>query len=166
MMLALVTVTAAIAGAASHKWLRARQKARAKLPELRWLSGEVAVVRLPPGTDPAMFGIGPDTLRSEPFASVTHTAEETSVVLSAEHVPAGNSETVSVERGWICLKVQGPLDFSLLGILSLLSSTLAAAGVSIFAISTYDTDYILVKQESRAVATNALESKGYKVVDT
>jgi hypothetical protein len=64
------------------------------------------------------------------------------------------------ERGWKCLKVEGYLDFSLTGILAALSSALAAAGVSIFVISTYDTDYILVKEKKLENAINALVSYG------
>jgi len=65
------------------------------------------------------------------------------------------------ETGWSCIKVLGPLDFSLTGILADISAVLAKASVSIFAISTFDTDYVLVKSEKLPVARNALQKAGY-----
>lgn len=70
---------------------------------------------------------------------------------------------VQVERGWRALVVAGPLDFALVGILASLSNTLAVAGVSIFAISTFDTDYILVKEEKLGVALASLTAAGHVV---
>ncbi|MGD8406628.1 MAG: ACT domain-containing protein [Anaerolineales bacterium] len=67
------------------------------------------------------------------------------------------------EPGWACFKVEGPLEFELVGVLAGISSALANAGVSIFASSTYDTDYILVKREQVRVAQEALSSAGYQV---
>lgn len=75
------------------------------------------------------------------FFSITRTAEELSVVCLEEAVPL----EVCCEKGWRCLKVDGPLDFSLSGILASLTAPLAAAGIPLFAVSTYNTDYILVK---------------------
>ena len=84
------------------------------------------------------------------FFSITKTQDELSVVCSEDRVP----QDVKVEKGWRCLKVEGPLDFGLTGILSSLAQPLAEAKISIFAISTFDTDYIMVKKENlqRAVA--------------
>lgn len=65
------------------------------------------------------------------------------------------------EKGWYCLKVRGPLDFALTGILASLAAPLAEAGISIFAISTYDTDYFLVKELDRAIAV--LSKSGHTV---
>ncbi len=76
------------------------------------------------------------------FFSITRTKDELSIVCEETKVPAG----VKSEKGWCALKVEGPLDFSLTGILSSLASPLAAASISIFAISTYDTDYLLIKK--------------------
>lgn len=103
------------------------------------------------------------------FISVTMTREEVSVVVSSERyasstVPtaAANVERgIKVEEGWRNIKVEGPLDFSLLGILSRLATTLRDAGVSIFVISTYDTDYIMVKEKDLSAAANALEAAGH-----
>ncbi|MBN1372589.1 MAG: ACT domain-containing protein, partial [Anaerolineaceae bacterium] len=74
-------------------------------------------------------------------------------------VPGG----VRAEGGWRALKVLGPLDFSLTGILAGLASTLAAAGVSIFALSTFDTDYIMVKESSLGTAIEALREQGHTI---
>lgn len=76
------------------------------------------------------------------FFSVTRTMDELSVVCPQENVPEG----ICCEKEWRCLKVEGPLDFSLTGILSSLALPLARSGISIFALSTYDTDYLLVKE--------------------
>ncbi len=67
------------------------------------------------------------------------------------------------EPGWACFKVVGPLEFELVGILARISSALAEAGVSIFALSTFDTDYILVKREQVRAAYDALVLAGYQV---
>ncbi len=83
------------------------------------------------------------------FCSITRTADEVSIVCPLGRVP----DDVRRESGWRCLKVEGPLDFALTGILASLAVPLAQAGISIFAISTYDTDYLLVKDLDGAVAT-------------
>ena len=96
------------------------------------------------------------------FFSVTKTTEELSIVCSEAVIPA---ETLC-ERGWRALKIAGILDFSLVGILAVVSAVLADAGVSIFAISTYNTDYILVRNNDLDVAVQALASEGYTVRNT
>ena len=67
------------------------------------------------------------------------------------------------EKGWRGLMVRGPLDFSLVGILAALSAALAAAGISIFALSTFDTDYLLVKEPDLFRAIEVLTASGYEV---
>ena len=91
------------------------------------------------------------------FFSVTRTMYELSVVCRAQFVPPGTK----TEAGWCRLEVEGPLDFSLTGILASLSGALAHAGVSLFAVSTYDTDYILVKDVQAAI--RALTAAGHVV---
>ena len=118
------------------------------------LPGKFAVCRMPPNTPV------PDWAWSEGFTSVTRTEDELSVVCAAESVPAGIKHT----PGWRALKVRGPLDFSLVGILAGLSNILADAGVSIFVISTYNTDYLLVRREQLDAAAEALKAAGYEVV--
>ena len=122
--------------------------------DLRLLDGRLAVCRLAPGEDPPawVFGVGG-------FWSVTRTATEWSVVCAEGIVPAG----VRSEAGWRILQVAGPLDFGLTGILASIAVALAEAGISIFALSTYDTDYVMVKEENVEVAVRALEAAGHRV---
>jgi hypothetical protein len=88
---------------------------------------------------------------TDPLVSVTRTADELSVVCPEHRVPDG----VRAERGWRAFKVDGPLDFALTGILAGLAVPLAEAGIPIFALSTFDTDYLLVRTSDveRAAAT-------------
>ena len=99
-------------------------------------------------------------LASEP-CFIGRTDEELSLVCRTEVVP-GN--TLAREDGWRAFRVQGVLDFSLTGILARLSGVLAEKGIGIFAVSTYNTDYILVKAENLSPALAALEAVGYTVV--
>jgi len=92
--------------------------------------------------------------------SLTRTPDELSVVCAEAAVP----DDITCERGWRAFQVEGPLDFSLVGILASLSEAMAEAGVSIFAMSTYDTDYVLVRQEQLATARQALIAAGHTVV--
>ena len=93
------------------------------------------------------------------FRVVTRTPAELSIVCREDAIPAG----VPANRGWRAIAVDGTLDFALTGILASLASPLAAAGVSIFAVSTYDTDYVLVKQETLERALEALAAAGHRV---
>jgi uncharacterized protein len=104
----------------------------------------------------------PDWLPVDGFLSVTRTPNELSLVCSREGVP----ESIQQEGPWRALKVEGPLDFSLTGILAGLSGVLALAEVSLFAISTYDTDYILVQEKDLDKALAALSSAGYQMPGT
>jgi len=86
------------------------------------------------------------------FSAITRTRDELSIVCPQEIVP----EEVKTEKDWKALKVEGPLDFSLTGILASLAKPLAEARISIFAISTFDTDYVLVKSEKLEEAVKIL----------
>lgn len=101
----------------------------------------------------------PDQIYESPLYSITKTDDEISVVCSSSIQL--NCETTST--GWLGYKVIGPLDFSLTGILADLSTVLAKAKISIFAISTYDTDYILVKADKLSFASEALRSAGHTI---
>jgi uncharacterized protein len=101
----------------------------------------------------------PNFLSLSPFWSITRTSDELSVVLSEDIVPAD----WKAETGWRCLKVIGPLDFDLTGCLASLAMPLCEAGVSIFVISTYDTDYLLIREESLEKATQILLKSGHSV---
>lgn len=101
----------------------------------------------------------PEAALHSPFFAITRTGGELSMVLPASvEVKSDRSDP-----GWACFKVEGPLEFSLIGVLANLATALANAGIPIFAVSTYDTDYILVKREQARAATDALTSAGHQV---
>ncbi len=100
-------------------------------------------------------------MRSKIEANVGKMDEEVSLVCRTEDTPA---KTVERDDGWGGFRIQGVLDFSLIGILSKLSGILAKHELGIFAISTYNTDYILVKEENFARALSVLAVEGYCVV--
>ena len=117
------------------------------------LAGTFAVCRLPPDAGvPAWAGVSP-------FLSVTRTGEELSVVSPGAAVPAG----VRCERGWRCLRVSGTLDFNQVGVLASLLVPLAGAGVSVFAVSTFDTDYLLVKEADFEQTLAVLQQAGHSI---
>jgi hypothetical protein len=99
---------------------------------------------------------------TDEFVFIGKTDEELSLVCRSEKVP---KDTIAVENDWRGFRVQGELDFSLIGILSRLSSILAENGTSIFAISTFNTDYILVKEEKFNDAIDTLKKNGYDVAN-
>ena len=94
-----------------------------------------------------------------PFCALTRTADELSVICAQESVPPG----ITCEPNWRALKVEGQLDFAMVGVLAGISSALANARISLFAVSTFDTDYILVKETDLPGALSALRSAGYGV---
>ena len=103
----------------------------------------------------------PSWAAGSPFASITRSASELSIVCGSEQVPAD----VLAQRGYRGLAVRGPLDFSLVGIMASLAGALAAASVSIFVVSTYDTDYLFVRAADFDRATAALRGAGHTVAD-
>lgn len=96
------------------------------------------------------------------FFSLTRTPDELSIVCPGSSVPAG---TVC-ERGWRALGILGPLDFSLVGVLATITEPLAEADISVFIISTYDTDYVLVREDALESAISTLHRAGHEVRDT
>lgn len=122
--------------------------------DLELLPSRYAVVRLPP--DAAL----PAWLRPEGFRNVAWTTDELSIVCE-ETMPPGDA---NAERGWRCLKLRGPFDFALTGILLAVLEPLAAAGVGIFAVSTFDTDYVLVKETQLQAALGALAAAGHRIL--
>jgi uncharacterized protein len=93
------------------------------------------------------------------FFSLTRTRDELSIVCNQADIP----EDMKCERDWRCLKVEGTLDFALTGILASLASPLADAKISIFALSTFDTDYLLVKESHLQRAIEVLSGAGHQV---
>ena len=122
---------------------------------LRTLPDSYAVVRLQPGSEL------PPWVDRGPFRTVTRTDHEVSVVCRDHDVPDGES----AERGWRVLEAVGPLDFSLTGVLLSLVTPLAEAEVPIFAISTFETDYVLVRETDLDRALDALEQAGHDIED-
>lgn len=116
------------------------------------LPGTFAVVRLPPDAEVPQAALVP------PFHSVTRTPDELSLVCPDHAVPEG----ARAEAGWAVLVLAGPFPFELTGILSSVLAPLAAAGVGIFAMSTFDTDYVLVKRERLDEAVAALVAAGHE----
>ncbi|UYP46156.1 hypothetical protein NEF87_002441 [Candidatus Lokiarchaeum ossiferum] len=102
----------------------------------------------------------PKPKNQDHFFSVTQTNQEISVVLDERDV---SPDCSTVELGWRCLKIDGPLYFSLIGILASIAVPLAEAKVSIFTISTFDTDYLLVKSRDLQKAKEALNKAGFNI---
>jgi hypothetical protein len=120
--------------------------------DLQLLAGSYAVSRLPPD-EPL-----PEWAQGE-LVALVRTPEELSIVSAAGTVP----ESVRSERDWRALKVAVPLDFSLVGILAALSGALARAEIPLFSLSTFDTDYLLVRAQDLERAVRALEAEGHRV---
>ena len=119
------------------------------------LPGSFAVCRL--GADASL----PPWASGAAFSSVTRTPHELSILCDGEAVPAD----VEAQREFRALMVRGPLDFSLTGILAALAGTLAAAAVSIFPVSTYETDYLFVRSVDLNRSIAALRAAGHTVID-
>ena len=117
------------------------------------LPGNFAVCRLGPD-DPI-----PDWIKPGLFVNVTRTADELSVVCEEDVVPA---DVVAV-KGWACLKVEGPFDFSEVGVIASISRILAESEISLLSLSTFETDYILLKWNQVEAAVEALKAGGHSV---
>jgi len=96
---------------------------------------------------------------SDGFLSITFTETEISVVCEEAMAPAG----AKCERGWRCLRVDGPLDFEMVGVLASLTRALADAGISVFALSTFETDYVLIRGTVLDQAIEALGGAGHTI---
>jgi hypothetical protein len=116
------------------------------------LPNRLAVCRLPPSSPL------PSWIRGA-FTSVTRTSEELSIVCDESAVP----NDVQAERGWRLLKVEGPIPFEMTGVASALVAPLAGARISVFLLATYDTDYLLLKDETFARAIEVLRAAGHEI---
>ncbi len=123
---------------------------------LRVLAEPLSVCRLEPGVQ------WPGPVHPTSIFSVTRTPHEVSVVCHASDEPAG----AVVEPGWRCLEVAGPLDFGMVGVMAAITGCLARAAVSVFVLSTYDTDYVLVREQDLKTAVSSLAQDGYHVSES
>ena len=120
------------------------------------LPGRHAVCRLDPAEAIPSWADG------DGFVSITRTSGELSIVCEESRVP----DDVRAERGYRCLGVKGPIPFELTGVAASLAAPLAAAGISLLLIATYDTDYLLVREELLEQATAALRAAGHAVASS
>jgi len=120
---------------------------------LEILPGAFAVARLDPGAEVPLWAQG------GAFVSISRTADELSIVCSEPAVPS----SIQAQRGFRCLRVAGPLDFSAIGVLASLTGPLARASISIFTVSTYATDYLLLPAADLERAMAALTGAGHTV---
>jgi|GraSoiStandDraft_54_1057290.scaffolds.fasta_scaffold626731_2 hypothetical protein len=124
--------------------------------KFRWVEGSFAVCQLSP------VAPVPDWVTQEPFVSITRTADELSIVCRQGSIP----DEVKADKGWICFKLEGPFPFSQTGVLLSFIQPLSESEVPIFAISTFNTDYVLIKQEFAGIALDALREAGHKIENT
>jgi hypothetical protein len=119
----------------------------------RLLPGRLAVVRLDAAAQP------PDWALEAPFFSLTRTPSELSVVCPEDRVP----RDVRQERGWRCLEALGPFDLSQTGIADSFVAPLARGGVAVFLLSTFDTDYLMVRERDLEKAVGILRDDGHRI---
>jgi hypothetical protein len=122
--------------------------------QLKILDAAFSIVKLLPSEPVPAWAMGGGLI------SITRTAEELSIVCPSDCLPV-DAEFKGAEHGWACIKVEGVLDFSLTGILASLANPLADNGISIFAISTFNTDYLLVRNRDIEKAKAVLERAGH-----
>jgi len=114
----------------------------------------------------AVYRLAPDSelppgIFDRPFCCVTRTEDELSIVCAESSL---DMETVQVcEPGWRLIEAEGPLDFGLVGVLRSITTPLAEAGISVFAVSTYDTDYLMIKDAHLHNAVKALTRTGFAI---
>lgn len=126
-----------------------------KILTMRLLKGKYGVCRLDKNE------LIPKLAQNSEFFSITRTSDELSIVCSQNDIPSH----IKCEKEWKVLKIEGELDFSLIGILASISTILAQSGISIFAISTYNTDYILIKNKDINNAIQSLIKERYEIID-
>jgi uncharacterized protein len=122
--------------------------------KFRQLPGQYAVTRLAPDAPVPDWGVKGE------FISITRTPDELSLVCRAEDLPAD----VQSPHSWVCLKLEGPFPFSQTGVLLSFIEPLSARGIPILAISTYDTDYVLIQQEFAGISLDTLRQAGHELL--
>lgn len=121
--------------------------------KLHTLDELYAIVRLDPDARV------PDWASAGDFWSITRSESELSIVCRENDVP----HAASAERGWCALELAGPIDFSLTGVVASLVTPLAEAGVTVFVVSTFETDYVLVRERDLRRSVDALSAAGHAV---
>jgi hypothetical protein len=125
--------------------------------KFRWLKdGPYAIVRFAPDA------VVPDWANKGEFTSISRTVDELSIVCPVENLPPD----VETDHRWICLKLEGPFPFSMTGVLLSFIEPLSSQGIPIFAISTYDTDYVLIQEEWAGAALAELQKAGHELCAT
>lgn len=119
--------------------------------KLHFFDQEFSVCRLP---DDGGLDLSTD------FFFLSKTPDEVSLVCPSDSLP---TETLEVEHGWSMFRVEGKMDFALVGILAKITAVLAAKEISVFAVSTFNTDYVLVKRVKQEAAREALRDAGYEI---
>jgi uncharacterized protein len=127
--------------------------------KFRKLHGTYAIVRLAPGAPTPDWASLSNSTKAD-FTSITRTSDELSIVCSTENLP----RDVQSSHRWICFKIEGPFAFSLTGVLLSFIAPLSENGIPIFAVSTYDTDYVLVQEPDSDRAFDALRHAGHELV--
>lgn len=120
----------------------------------RVLAQTLAVCQLSPGAQVPAWAL------HDEFFSITRSADELSIVCEESRVPDG----IKAERNWVALKLEGPFPFSMTGVLASFIEPLARYKIPIFAIATFDTDYVLIKRENLEAAHRALGEAGYRLI--
>jgi hypothetical protein len=113
--------------------------------------GAFRMVRLPPDAPPPLGDF------AGRLCAMTRTEDELSIICDTAHAP----DALKADHGWACLKVRGPLDISMVGVMSSLSGALAAANISLLAVSTFETDYVLVRAAHLDAAIAAWRNTGH-----
>lgn len=119
---------------------------------LSLLPANVAICRLEPDAPIPNWAKGV-------FVSITRTTDELSIVCDQEEVP----EAVKAERGWNCFRVGGKLDFSMVGVIAVLTTALAEADISVFVVSSFDTDFVIVREADVETAADVLRQARHEV---
>jgi uncharacterized protein len=122
--------------------------------KFRRLPTTLAICRLAPGSPI------PEFATTASLMSITRTTDELSIVCPVDQVP----QDAKCESPWTCFKLEGPFPFTLTGVLASFLDPLAESGIPIFAISTFDTDYVLVKEEMALVALKTLQEAGHELI--
>ncbi|MEC9282626.1 MAG: ACT domain-containing protein [Bdellovibrionota bacterium] len=123
--------------------------------KLSHIQGDYSILKILPNSPI------PDWALQSDFFSISKTPDELSIVCKSECVPVD----MDANKSWALLKVLGPLDFSLTGVLNSITNPLAQEKISIFAVSTFDTDYLLVKQSEVQNSKACLEKAGFEFID-